>query len=69
VKVFNSFVEKFVEINSRDAKSPRQSNTKCTLHHDCAAPRRGTKFFTSSLEFQESLEVARRTSHSKFALL
>jgi len=36
VKVFNSFVEKFVEIAALAANSGREYCLKCSLHHICA---------------------------------
>jgi len=43
-KVFNSFVEKYVEIEVRTAKTGRKSSAKCILHYDCASRSRALYF-------------------------
>jgi hypothetical protein len=71
VKVFNSFVEKRVEIELESAESGREFNAKCTLHHVCAE---ASEYCHDIFIWAESLAQSRRvgsqnlTNHLRFKL-
>jgi len=57
VKVFNSFVEKRVEIECGRAQSGREFNAKCTLHHVCADASEYRYDIHRAEKFNASLEM------------